>query len=197
MTTPSRQTSRRRIGRPLTLLAAVGIIATLAQVAGVGGLRSGGHHKVVRGADIATLAAAPVPDIGSTKLASTSVRVKAGTTVRMSGRAHIATDKLGGKAKHGQGVCGIIYSRDGDRSWTLGTPYETIDLRIGKTTNTTISRSFAAPATDTYRMAMRCHIAAPAKGSKARGTGGFSVDTGLPEGAAKPRPAKAPRATKH
>ena len=189
MTTPSRQNSRRRLGRPLTLIAAVGIIATLAQVAGVGGLRGGGDHKTVRGADIATLAAAPVPDIGSTKLASTSIQVKAGTTVRMSGRAHIVTDKLGGKAKRGQGVCGIVYSRDGDASWTLGTPYETISLRAGATTNTTISRSFAAPATDTYRMAMRCHIAAPGTGTKARGTGGFSVDTGLPDGAAKPRTA--------
>lgn len=184
MTTPSR-TSRRRFGRPLVLIAAVGIIATLAQIAGVGGLR--GHHKTVNGTNIATLAGAPVPDIGSTKLASAKIRVNAGTTIRMSGRAHIFTDKLNHATKHGQGVCGIAYSRDGDASWTLGTPYKTITLTAGKMTNSTITRSFTAPATDTYRFAERCHIATPASGAKARGTGALSINTGLPKGAATPR----------
>lgn len=186
MTSPSRSFSRRRFARPVVLIAAVGIIAMIAQVAGVGGLR-GTAKKTVRGADVATLAGVPVPDIGSTKLASASAKVREGETLRMSARAHIVTDKLGAKAKVGQGVCGITYVRDGDPSWTLGTPYETIDLKVGKTTSTTIDRSFAAPATDTYRIEMRCHIATPATGAKARGTGGITLKTGLPSGAAKPR----------
>lgn len=174
---------RNRYRRIVGLVACVAIVAAIAQVAGVGGPR--GAHKPVRGMSVATLAGAPVPDLGSTKLASAKVKVAQGETVRMSATAQLLADKLRG-TKAGQGICGIAYSRDGDASWTLGTPYETLDLKVGKTAKVTIERSFAAPADDTYRMAVRCHVSAPAKGAKVRGNAGISTRVGLPAGAAKP-----------
>lgn len=174
---------RSRYRRIAGLIACIALVAAVAQVAGVGATR--GTTKAVKGTSVATLAGAPVPDIGSTKLASAKVTVDEGETVRMSATAQLLADKLP-KVKAGQGVCGISYTRDGDASWTLGTPYETLDLKVGKTAKTTIERSFAAPADDTYRMEVRCHVSAPATGGKVRGNAGISTRVGLPAGAAKP-----------
>lgn len=182
MTMPTR-TSRHRHRRWFGLVGCIVLVAVIAQVAGVGGPRG----AQVRGAKVATLPGAPVPDVASTKLASTKVRAGEGETVRMSATAQLLADALPkAAAGSGQGVCGIAYSRDGDPSWTLGVPYETLTLRRGKTAKVTIERSFAAPESDTYRMTVRCHVAAPATGAKVRGNAVISAKLGLPKGAAKP-----------
>ncbi len=164
----------------------MGIVALLAQVAGVGGTRA---PKAAPGPAQRTLAVIPggsVPDIGSTTLGTASVKVAAGDPVRMRATATVTATKLPRKGV-AQVVCGIRYVRAGDPSWSLGSAYETVQLRgRGATEQVTIERSFAAPAADTYRMTAACHVASPATGVTVRASGGMRAAVGLPDGAAQP-----------
>jgi hypothetical protein len=169
----------------LVLVLMMGIVALLAQVAGVGGTRST-KAKASGQRAIAVLPGGTVPDVGSTKLESASVRAGEGDAVRMRATATVRATKLRARTS-AQVVCGIRYSRAGDASWSLGTPYETIQLaKRGASEKVTIERSFAAPASDTYRMSVACHLAAPATGATVTASGAMRASVGLPTGAAQP-----------
>lgn len=183
MKKPSRQT-KLKIRRFAALTGVVIIIAVLAQIAGVSGKR--GIVKVVQGTSVATVANSPVPDVISTKLASTKIYAKSGETVRMKSTAQLRADYLPKDTERGQGVCGLTYTRDADAAWTLGIPYETMLLKLDKTEKVHIDRSFIAPADDTYRVEVRCHVSAPDTGAKVRGNAIVSMKLGLPDGAATP-----------
>jgi hypothetical protein len=168
---------------PLILL--MGIFALLAQVAGVGGTSST-RSGAAAGKTLATIAGGSVPDIGSTKLASAKRTADQDEVVQMHGEADVVARSLG-KSGVVQVVCGLRYARDGDRSWTLGTPYETVSLTRAKPReHVTIDRSFAAPARDTYRVSVACHRSSPGKGVKVTATGATQLELGLPAGAATP-----------
>ena len=168
------------------LVLVLGVVALLAQLAGVGTTRP---TKAPGTGQLTTLRSVPggsVPDVGSSQLASTKVRARAGEVVRMTAQATVAATKLS-KSGVTQVVCGIRYSRAGDASWSLGTPYETVVLkRRSARERIKLERSFAAPTTDTYRMSTACHVAAPATGAKVLATGAIRVARGLPKGAATP-----------
>jgi hypothetical protein len=173
-----------RRSRIISLLMALAVAALVAQLGGVGGTRQAAHAAKPK--RLATMSGASVPDVGSTQLAATSVKAGAGDTVRMTAKASVAAAALP-KGATAAVVCGIRYSRAKDAAWTLGTPYETTMLPTRTThRSVTIERSFAAPAADTYRMSVACHVSAPAKGAKVNATGTIRVARGLPSGAAKP-----------
>lgn len=166
----------------VVLVAMMGIVALLAQLAGVSG-RSATPAKPT-GRTLAVVPGGAVPDIASTRLAGARLRVNEGETIRMASTATLRLQKAGRGAT--QVVCGIRYSRDGDPSWTLGTPYETVTVPRRRATTVRISRSFVAPATDTYRMDTSCHVSAPERGARVRATGTIKPRLGLPSGAATP-----------
>lgn len=170
----------------VVLVIVLGVVAFAAQLAGVGG--SGSDAKPAkRTKQLASVAGGAVPDIGSTTLASTRTKAAEGKVVRMSGKARVRLGKLARRARAAEVVCGIRYSRDGDASWSLGTPYDSKVLVRGKRTATIrLTRSFVAPATDTYRMRMSCHVSSPARGAKVRARGTMRAAIGLPKGAATP-----------
>ncbi len=168
----------------LLLILMMGIVALLAQIAGVGGTRSTTATTAQR--TLAVLPGATVPDIGSTKLASASLKVGEGETLRMRASATVKGTRLPAKGV-AQVVCGIRYARAGDASWTLGTPYETVQLsRRAPSDKVTIERSFSAPASDTYRMSVACHVVSPATGATVTASGTMRAAAGLPSGAATP-----------
>lgn len=168
----------------LALVAVMGVVALAAQVAGVG-TRGAGSSSKPKTTTLATVPSGAVPDIASTKLASTSIKVQEGTVVRMASAARL-TARSTAAAAAAQVVCGIRYARDSDPSWSLGDPYETVTMRRGSSRSVTIERSFEAPATDTYRMSTACHVSSPAEGARVIATGTASARTGLPAGAAAP-----------
>lgn len=169
----------------LSLVLLLGIVAMLAQVAGVGTTERA-RTKAPRAHKLAVLPGSSVPDVGSTKLASSSIKVSDGETIRMAATAKLRVRSLPKRAV-AQVVCGIRYSRDGDASWTLGYPSETVVLkRRGALDTVTVERSFTAPATDRYRMAATCHVAAPSTKVNVDATGSLKLARGLPAGAATP-----------
>jgi hypothetical protein len=170
----------------VVLVLVLGVVAFLAQLAGVGTTSRAPRSARPTTISLATILGGSVPDIASTSLNKTSIKVAADETVRMSGSAKV-TAAATGKAGVVQVVCGIRYARDHDASWSLGIPYETVVLkRRGASEQVTINRSFTAPAADTYRMSMACHVASPAKGAKVTATGSMRAARGLPSGAAIP-----------
>jgi hypothetical protein len=173
-----------RKSQVISLLLLMGIAALGAQVAGVGGSRPDvAGAKATR---LAVLPGASIPDFASSTLASKQVKASTDETVRMSAKAVVTASTLP-RAETAVVVCGIRYARDRDAAWTLGTPYETIVLkRRGSRQTVKIERSFAAPARDTYRMSVACHVSAPSKGAKVSATGSMGVTRGLPRGAAIP-----------
>lgn len=176
--------SHRRHAFALVLV--LGIAAFVAQVAGVGTTSSKPTPAAKPvGTRLATLAGAAVPDIGSTKLAASSLQARAGDVLRMRAVAKVAAGAVG-RSGAAQVVCGIRYSRAGDASWSLGDPYETVVLKRGGHDTVTIERSFDAPASDTYRMSTACHVASPTTGATVTATGTMQVEAGLPAGAATP-----------
>jgi hypothetical protein len=169
----------------LVLVLLMGIAALVAQVAGVGGSRSAPRGATV-GKPLAVIPGGSVPDLGSTTLASAKRTATKDEVVQMHGDASLVSRRLG-TAGIAQVVCGLRYSRDGDPAWTLGTPYETIVLTRGRASDhVKIERSFTAPADDTYRVSVACHLSSPAKGAKVTATGSTRFALGLPEGAATP-----------
>lgn len=168
------------------LVVVMGVVALVAQLAGVGGRQAPPATTAApRASTLAVIAGGAVPDIASTTLASTSTRVAAGDVLRMQATATVTAEALG-SADAAQVVCGIRYSRDADPAWTLGTPYETVVLRAGQRTEIPIERSFEAPAADTYRMSTACHVSSPRSGAKVTASGAMRVAAGLPAGAATP-----------
>jgi hypothetical protein len=169
----------------LALVLLLGVVALVAQVAGVGGTRSS-TPPAPQARTLAVVPGASVPDVTSTTFETATVRASADEVVRMRATASLRLAKAP-TDEAVQVVCGIRYSRAGDASWTLGTPYETIVLRgVGTTERVTIERSFTAPARDRYRMSSSCHVAAPELGARVVGTGSIRASLGLPEGAATP-----------
>ncbi|MCW2921667.1 MAG: hypothetical protein JWL76_1541 [Thermoleophilia bacterium] len=170
----------------LVLVLMMGIVALLAQVAGVAGTKA---PRAAGGPAQKTLAVIPggsVPDLGSTKLESATIKAGEGDAIRMRATASVRATALPKRAV-AQVVCGIRYSRAGDASWSLGTPYETVQLKTKRATEkVTIERSFTAPASDTYRMSVACHVASPSTGATVTGSGGMRAAVGLPSGAATP-----------
>lgn len=171
--------------RTLALVLLMGIAALIAQVAGVGGSRSA-PRAARPGQALAVIPGGSVPDIGSTRLAAAKRTAKRDEVVQMRGDISLVSRRLGADGV-AQVVCGLRYARDGDRAWTLGTPYETIVLtRSHASDRVSIERSFSAPADDTYRVSAACHVSSPAKGAKVTATGETRLELGLPEGAATP-----------
>lgn len=171
----------------VVLVLVLGVAAFLAQVAGVGSGRSSAPRSGAPAPRlVATIPGGSVPDVGSTRLDAADARAKAGDVLRMRGDVRLA-----GRARRGGGathvVCGLRYSRSGDASWTLGTPYETVVLRGRRMKERiTIERSFVAPAADQYRVAVACHVSAPATKARVMATGSVRLVRGLPSGAATP-----------
>jgi hypothetical protein len=169
----------------LSLVLLLGVTALLAQLAGVGTTEKSRTTKT-RSHTLATIPGSSVPDIGSTKLASGSLRAAEGETVRMRATARLHVRKLA-RGEFAQVVCGIRYSRDGDASWTLGYPTETIVLdHRGAREKVVVERSFNAPARDRYRASATCHVASPQSGAKVGAIGSLRLGRGLPAGAATP-----------
>ena len=170
----------------LVLVLMMGIVALLAQLAGVAGTSSTKKTTAPAQKTLAVIPGGSVPDVGSTKLESASVTAGEGEAVRMRATATVTATALPKQAV-AQVVCGIRYSRAKDAAWSLGTPYETVQLTSrGASEQVTIERSFSAPASDTYRMSVACHVAAPALGATVTASGGMRAATGLPSGAATP-----------
>lgn len=175
--------SHRRHSVVLVLL--LGLAALVAQLAGVGVTRSAGPKPVKR-TTLAVIPGGSVPDIASTRLASSKAVAKADGVVRMRGEVSVVARRLGAGGT-AQVVCGLRYSRDGDPSWTLGTPYETVVLtRRHASEHVSIERSFTAPARDTYRVTVTCHLSSPTKGARITASGETRIAHGLPDGAAIP-----------
>lgn len=171
----------------VVLVLVMGVVALLAQVAGVGAKRSDAPRTAAPKQHVlASIAGGSVPDAGSTTLQSKRIEAKAGEVVKMRGEAQLRVRALP-KDGTAQVVCGLRYSRDGDASWSLGTPYETVSLdRAQPRERVTIERTFQAPADDTYRIATSCHVSTPESGAKVTATGETRVGRGLPRGAATP-----------
>ncbi|MCB0879426.1 MAG: hypothetical protein KDC46_10680 [Thermoleophilia bacterium] len=170
----------------LVLVPLLGVVALVAQVAGVGTTERSHHAKKQRTVTLSVIPGGSVPDVGSTSVDATTVRADEGEVVRMHSKVQVRAARLERDAT-AQVVCGIRYSRDDDASWTLGTPYETVVLdHRGAKETVEIDRSFAAPAKDRYRMSISCHVASPEAGATVTGRGRISAHLGLPEGAATP-----------
>ncbi|MCZ4495938.1 MAG: hypothetical protein JWM25_521 [Thermoleophilia bacterium] len=169
--------------RAISLLLVLGIAALGAQVAGVGASRPGSRPPVPK--RLASLPGASIPDVGSTTLGSTLIQAAEGETIQLKAKAMVAAATLP-RAAGAAVVCGIRYSRAGDAAWTLGTPYENLVLaKRGARDTVSIDRSFTAPAKDTYRASMACHVSSPAS-AKVTATGSITTVRGLPAGAATP-----------
>lgn len=169
----------------LVLVPLLGIVALLAQVAGVGTTERSNPKRVKR-VELATIPGGTVPDVGSTQLGSTSRRVPKGEVIRMRAVATLRAARLP-KGTPAQVVCGIRYSRDGDPSWTLGAAYETVVLdRRGARERVVVERSLVAPDADTYRMSAACHVLSPEDGARVIASGSMRSARGLPQGAATP-----------
>jgi hypothetical protein len=165
------------------LILVLGIVALVAQLAGVG---TTSKRVATPSKKLATLAGYAVPDVGSTKLASRTIKVSKGTTIRMKATARVKARKLAAGST-AQVVCGIRYSRDGDASWTLGTPSKSVSLaKKNARAKVTLDRTIAAPANDTYRASVTCHVSSPSSGAHVRGTGMVHLKSGLPAGSAQP-----------
>jgi hypothetical protein len=170
----------------LVLVLMMGIVALLAQVAGVGGTNT--KKSTARAAQhtLAVIPGGSVPDVGSTRLESATIKASEGDAIRMRATATVRAVTLPRRSV-AQVVCGIRYSRAGDASWSLGTPYETVQLKSrGASEQVVIERSFSAPTSDTYRMSVACHVASPALGASVTASGGMRAAVGLPSGAATP-----------
>ena len=169
------------------LVMTMGLVALLAQVAGVGGTKPGATKATAaRAATLNVIPGGSVPDIASTKLQSAKVSASQGEVVQMRATATVRAANLPARAV-AQVVCGIRYSRDGDPSWSLGAPSETVQLpKRGASDTITIERTLNAPASDTYRMSTACHVAAPTKGVQVTATGTMRASLRLPTGAAQP-----------
>lgn len=111
----------------VVLVMVLGVVALLAQLAGVGATRGTAPRSAPPAAALATIPGGSVPDIGSTQLAASKVTARGDEVVRLRGEASLVARRLGAGGI-AQVVCGLRYSRDGDPSWTLGTPYETVVL---------------------------------------------------------------------
>ncbi len=169
----------------MVLLPLLGVVALVAQIAGVGTTEQS-NPKIPKAKTLAIVPGGSVPDITSTTLGSASVKAGEGDVVRMRATAKVRVAKLASK-QVAQVVCGIRYSRDGDASWTLGTPYETVQLTKKHPSETvSISRTFDAPAKDRYRARVACHVSAPQSRVKVTATGSVTTKIGLPDGAAVP-----------
>ena len=169
----------------LVLVPLLGVVALVAQVAGVGTSERSRAPKQ-RTVELATIPGGAVVDQGSTPLEHARVRAGEGEVVRMRADVVVRARRLA-RGETAQVVCGIRYSRDDDASWTLGTPYETIVLdRRGARDRVRIERSFAAPADDRYHMTAACHVASPTDGATVIARGSMRVSLGLPAGAAEP-----------
>lgn len=169
----------------LLLVPLLGVVALLAQVAGVGTTERD-RPKRATWHELSVIAGGTVPDVGSTELATTSIRAGADEVVRMRAAMRVRARSLP-RGESAQVVCGIRYSRDGDPSWTLGVPYETVLLdRRGARDRIVVERSFNAPARDQYRMAATCHVQSPEAGATVIATGAMRARRGLPDGAAIP-----------
>ncbi len=169
----------------LVLVPLLGLVALVAQLAGVGTSERTRAPKR-EWVELVTIPGGAVVDRGSTTLQNRNVRADEGEVVRMRADVTLRATTLA-KGTPAQVVCGIRYSRDGDASWTLGTPYETVVLeRRGAREKVRIERSFAAPATDRYHMSAACHVAAPAEGGTITAYGTMRAQLGLPTGAAEP-----------
>lgn len=170
----------------VVLVLVLGVVALLAQVAGVGTTRTAPRAAKVARLTLATLPGGAVPDEGSTTLASTKRTARAGEVVQMSGEAGVVARRIGASGA-AQVVCGLRYSRDKDPGWTLGSPYDTIVLtKSHASEQVVIERSFTAPARDTYRVSMACHVSSPTSGARITASGSTRVELGLPDGAATP-----------
>lgn len=168
----------------LVLVLLMGLVALLAQVAGVGTKTS--RAPAAKSRTIAVLAGGSVPDVGSTELERTSVTAAKDETVRMRAVVKLRLAKVP-RGERAAVVCGIRYARDGDASWTLGVPYETTLLgRSSSRARVVVERSFAAPARDRYRMSATCHVQSPDRGVRVSATGSMRAALGLPAGAARP-----------
>lgn len=175
--------SHRRHSVVLVLL--LGIAALVAQLAGVGGT-AGTARKAPSRATLSVVPGGAVPDVSSTRLATSKRAAAADEVVRMRGEASIVARSLG-SAGVAQVVCGLRYSRDDDASWTLGTPYETVVLtKATASEHVVIERSFTAPEADTYRASVACHVSSPARGARVTASGETRLALGLPDGAAIP-----------
>jgi hypothetical protein len=169
----------------LVLVPLMGVVALVAQVAGVGTTERDRAPRASTKA-LATIPGGTVPDVGSTVLGQTSLRASKGEVVRMRATVRVqATDLPRGQVA--QVVCGIRYSRAGDPSWTLGSAYETVVLdRRGARERVQITRSFAAPARDRYQTSAACHVVSPRRGARITASGEMRSARGLPAGAAIP-----------
>jgi hypothetical protein len=169
----------------LVLLPLMGVVALVAQVAGVGTTERTAP-RTPKAVALTTIHQGTVPDVGSTVLARHSVRAASGEAVRMAATMRVRASKLP-RGEVAQVVCGIRYSRAGDASWTLGTPYETVVLpKAGASSTVKLERSFVAPAGDEYRMSAACHVSSPKAGATVTATGTMQARLGLPTGAATP-----------
>lgn len=170
----------------LVLVLVLGVVAFVAQLAGVGGNRPAPRAAKQKVATLAVVPGGAVPDITSTTLASSRIRAKEGDVLQMRGEAIVRARTLR-RGTAAQVVCGLRYARSGDASWSLGTPYETVVLeRRNARERVRIERSFSVPATDTYRVSVACHVSAPERGAKVTATGATRFERGLPAGAATP-----------
>ena len=169
----------------LVLLLVLGVVALVAQLAGVAGNRANSKARPST-LKLTTIPGGTVPDLGSTSLHKTSIRAAEGDVVRMRSSARVHATSFGADGTV-QAVCGILYRRDGDVSWTLGTPYETVTLtKSSPQHDVVLTRSFDAPARDRYRAISACHVLAPDSGATVRASGSMRLMKGLPRGAARP-----------
>lgn len=168
----------------LLLVLIMGLVALLAQVAGVG--TKVGTAPAPTWRSLAVVAGGSVPDVGSTGLERAVVDATEGETVRMRATADLRLARVP-RGERVEVVCGIRYGRAGDRSWTLGVPYEATVLdRSSSRARVVVERTFAAPASDRYRMDVACHVLSPVTGASVTATGSMRAALGLPAGAARP-----------
>lgn len=162
----------------------LGVVALAAQLTGVSSTRY--NHRTPSWKVLSTMPGASVPDLASTKLASSSTRARKGETIRMKATMTVRALKFP-RSTPAQIVCGIRYSRKNDATWTLGSAYETVILkRRSKSERIPMERSFVVPATDHYRASATCHVQAPSRGSRVLAQGTMRIVHGLPKGAATP-----------
>ena len=180
----TRDMTRSRRRQAFTLVTIIAVVAVVAQVGGVGATRPGTHAvRHVAATKLVTVAGGAAPDLTSTSLAETSTRARKGETIRLHSTARVTSSSRGTT----QVVCGIVYGRAGDPSWSLGTPTETLTLKhLSATRSVTIDRTISVPAADTYTASTRCHVATPAQGGAAKAVGSMKIAHGLPAGAAPP-----------
>jgi hypothetical protein len=169
----------------LVLVPLMGVVALVGQLAGVGTTERDRAPRASTKA-LSTIPGGTVPDVGSTVLGRTTLQASAGEVIRMRASVRLRATHLP-RGQVAQVVCGIRYSRAGDPSWTLGSAYETVMLdRRGARERVQITRSFAAPARDRYRISATCHVVSPKRGARVTASGQMRSARGLPAGAAIP-----------